>query len=162
MLLLALAYLSIVDDRVAHASDEHGIYTPDYWYFDPRTYNVGGDECRTFGDLTEYDSDMVVRSVSDALVCTGLWCRDSGRWPSGWNCPDVAPACYQVEHIIPLEHDIPELEGCNVNIYGNAMMVFPWWRLVRSHDRVAENRIVYGSDIFDRAYSAVLRCCKST
>jgi len=124
-------------------------------YYIASTYNAGGQygECTDLGS----NSDVFKRKV-DKTVCVGVWCSPDGNRGNGWGCKDAARECYEVEHIIPTANDIPELRGCNVNIFGNAVMAYGVWNGQLSDGYLCEKQEVYGT-IYNSAYNAVLGCC---
>lgn len=127
-------------------------------YYIPATYDAGTHHgyCSSMGS----QSNIFKREV-DKTICNGRWCKpDGGNRGNGWGCKDAARECYEVEHIIPLVNNIPELRGCDVNIFGNAVMAYGVWnnRLGNDPKFFCEKEEVYGA-IWRSAYKAVLDCC---
>jgi hypothetical protein len=87
--------------------------------------------------------------------CSWIHCSHDG-----WKCPDNNVDCYHIEHIIPKNNSIPELTGCNTNIYGNVIMAYGLWNAQLGNKFLPEKYLIYG-DVFINAYNSVYKCCHS-
>lgn len=158
ILLLMYCLRAIAGDCNAHTkvfTERGGPSNTNNWYFDSRTYNIGGDACRTFTRNDKY------KELVDATIpCVGEWCSQVGKWKNDWNCKNRGVSCYHVEHIIPKTSNVPGLLGCNMNIHGNVIMTYGRWNSALGSRFFAEKRLVYGDTIFKNAYVAIYKCCK--
>lgn len=162
--LILLFFILLVDANINETSCTHTkIYdsrgsnsNKDNFYFVEETYNYGTlEKCSPMPDNGNNDA---FKKHIEAILCTGKWCISSTRWKNGWNCPDSTNQCYHVEHIIPKANNIPELQGCNTNIFGNLVMAYGLWNQQLNNGFLCEKEEVYGS-IYNQAYNAVLSCC---
>lgn len=127
---------------------EHGTSNANNFYAVFPTYSSNMGECQTF------TSNQQVRTqITNTFTCSGQFCVNGG-----WSCKDASRQCYEVEHIIPVSNNIPELAGCNMNIYGNVIMAYGLWNAQLGNRFLPEKHIIYG-DVFLKAYNAVYKCC---
>jgi hypothetical protein len=129
---------------------EHGNSNYNGFYFVDKTYG-GFQSCKTINT-----NDDFRKYINQKFPCNYEHCR-SGL-PAPWGCGN-SKECYEVEHIIPKANNIPELEGCNTNIYGNLIMAYGVWNNQLSNTHFNEKKLIYG-EIFDNAYKSVYFCCK--
>lgn len=145
------AYEKDCDQRTQVFKD-HGPSNTNGYFFINKTYG-GFESCTVIKNNTEYRN-----LINNKFPCIYAHCNPRASTP--WGCISrTNKECYNVEHIIPKEHNIPELEGCNVNIRGNLIMAYALWNTQLSNSHYNEKKIIYGN-LFDRAYKSVYWCCK--
>lgn len=115
-----------------------------YYYFDPRTYN----ESAELIDPRTYKNRLTV-------ACIGQWCVD-GQWKCKYG---DTQNCYHVEHIIPKNNNIQEIQGCDTNVVGNLIMSYGAWNQLLSDGYYGEKVEIYGDKIVKSAYKSILKAC---
>lgn len=135
---------------------EYGPSNQDNFYFIEETYNRGDFTCK-IGINQQYKQTI----INSGLHCEGLWCNFTGNWIYGWNCPLSESSCYEVEHIIPNANNIPEIQGCSTDIFGNRVMAYKQWNRQLSNGYFSEKKEMY-KNIFNQAYYAIYNCCNKT
>jgi hypothetical protein len=128
---------------------EHGTLNNDNFYAVFETYMnmyLTSNECDKI-DNFRYQITTKIKP------CIGIHCSNGE-----WKCPNNNVDCYHAEHIIPISNNIPELTGCDANIYGNMIMAYGLWNTQLSNGKLPEKHIIYG-DVFLKAYNAVYKCC---
>lgn len=135
---------------------EHGSSNENNYYFVNKTYgrNLGIEIC------TVNEGTKSFRNVlNKQMPCNGAHCQPNAS--TSWGClKNNSQECYNVEHIIPVKHNISELLDCNANIYGNLIMAYGLWNQQLGNTHYAEKKLIYGN-VFDEAYKAVYWCCKN-
>jgi hypothetical protein len=129
---------------------EHNEYNANSFYFVKESYSAGEDP---------YKSNSINNQLFRNTVISKLKCNYKHCINNEWKCDATNQECYHVEHIIPTGHNIPELLGCDVNIFGNLIMAYGKWNNQLSNKYLAEKRIIYG-EIFDKAYYNIYYNCK--
>lgn len=162
-LLFIIAYIvsvqSLYCDERTKTFLEHGISNNNNFYTVRNTYmRISSDECAK-------TSPYKFRSFMDTnMKCDGEHCVKFPDPPEkSWACKSFDPSwntqkCYNVEHIIPTNHLIDELSGCDTNITGNLIMSYGVWNTQLGNTHYGEKELIYG-DIWNSAYSAVYKCC---
>jgi hypothetical protein len=129
---------------------EHNTDNTNSFYFVKESYSAG--------EAPDKPNSINNQKFRDA-VANKSKCNYEHCINDEWKCDATNQECYHVEHIIPKAHNIPELSGCDVNIFGNLIMAYGKWNNQLSNKYLAEKRIIYG-DIFDKAYNEVYFNCK--
>jgi len=164
--------------------NDHGYSNSNNYYFVPNTFHYGRSKSveennehnhnehkrnneNTF-DICQSNSDdnqLFRNYIKSNILCVGQWCISDlmgpfGKRNNGWNCPkDSKRNCYEVEHIIPIENDIPELAWCDTNIFGNLIMAYGKWNGELSNGFLCEKKQIYGNEIYTKAYNSIVKCC---
>lgn len=153
MLIFVLFLVIYADDctKKTPTLTNHGISNANDFFFSPQTYG-GHLNCANVKTNNDYR-----KLINTKFPCIGAHCVKAS---SPWGCIQYnSQNCYNVEHIIPEKHNIPELEGCNVNVHGNLIMAYGLWNQQLSNTFFYEKKLIYG-DIFIKAYDSVYYCCK--
>lgn len=153
MLIFVLFLVAYADDctKKTLTLTNHGTSNANDYFFAPQTYG-GHLKCTNVNTNNDYR-----KLINSKYPCIGAHCVKAS---SPWGCIQYnSQDCYNVEHIIPESHNIPEIEGCDVDIHGNLIMAYGLWNQQLSNTFFHEKKLIYG-DIFTKAYESVYYCCK--
>ncbi len=133
---ILIAYNLNCNDRTPvyknHGRNNYGGY-----YFIKESY-VNSDVCKKLND-SEY-----MLFFDETFNCTWIHCLNNS---------------YNVEHIIPIHNNIPEIFDCDINISGNLIMAYDTWIRELNNTFFYERLLIY-NEIYINAYQAVYWCCK--
>jgi hypothetical protein len=125
------------------------------YYFNPNTFSQDKDICKIYTPY-EYKEKLIEENIK----CVGDWCSDEHDWGNATYCKKYNNAsCYQVNRIIPKFNYIPDIKNCETSISGNYIMNYENWNENLGNSFYDEKRIVYGFNIFYKAYSNIYFCC---
>lgn len=155
-LLNAYATYALYCDERTKVFTEHGKSNDNNFYFVESTYMATAkDRC------DEHKYQTFRTKLEDVMKCSGQHCLANPSTKNSWGCKEVggklSQNCYQIEHIIPKKHNIPELSECDVEIAGNLVMSYGVWNQEMGNGSFGEKELIYG-DIWARAYEAVYSC----
>lgn len=110
------------------------------YYFIKESY-LNLDVCKKLND-SEY-----MFYINKTFNCTWLHCINNSY--NGYN----------IEHIIPINNNISDILGCDMNISGNLVMAYNAWIHELDNNFFYERLLIY-NEIYINAYQAVYWCCK--
>jgi hypothetical protein len=146
-------------DQMTRVLIQHGTDNNHNYFFVAQTYNSGDIKLTKASCTANIGANDFRTLINKKFPCNGCHCQDQASTP--WGCiVGDSQNCYNVEHIIPLKHNISELQGCDVNIYGNLIMAYGLWNQQLSNSHYYEKKLIY-HDIFNKAYQSIYWCCKN-
>lgn len=158
ILLIFFHLISSTDDCVQRTATfrDHGPDNQDNYYFVPETFRAGKQGLTK--ELCDIDRDDFQTLINNQFPCNGTHCR-SEIGIDREAVIVISWGYYQTTQIIPVNHNLTELQGCPINIIGNLIMSYGRWGQQLGDGYYTERRLIYG-DLVRQAYQTIYWCCR--